>query len=437
MKVCVYVLGEHAKSNYANESYDVRQNAGMAIVVDILRRSGYNIEYAGIATVHKYDVVLVSITSDCDWWPFLAERVRWQKGGYKVIAGGAGVLNVRPFLPYADYFVLGRAEGIIDGLISGDYTGCSVIESKTFSMDKQYQINQAAESYPHEIKLENGKLYREGAMGCKHKCYFCGYTWHRKCTNAKEFRYGDLWTKNKDVELALIDLAEGIEVNYNSLRTTAIDGMGERLRFSVNKKITSETLRDFLYKLATCDKPHQVKFYNILGYPGETESDWYEFLEDIRAVDVALPKSGKQTSVLLHSTPFRAMPVTPLACSPMSYKNYRGAVAHTLGRGLKGNIFYQGNAIWAVESMGTESLPTVIQSAIVWRGTEADTENIIRVALSAKFAKANTAVKQATLEKYFNVGKLFSAYNAETLPTRYLKSYTKVDKFWQKAELLK
>lgn len=429
MKICVYVLEEHAKKTYKNESYHTRLYAGMAVVVDILKRAGHEVEYAGKSTVHRYDVVLMSITSDCDWWPFIAERMEWQKGDYKVIVGGPGVLNVRPFLPFVDYFVLGRAEGVIDRLIAGDTDHPAIIKSDQFDVGKNYCINQTTEPYPHEIKLENGQTYKESMIGCNHRCLFCGYTWHRKHTG-EAFRYGDLWSKNEDVEIALLNYAKGQKVNLNKLRTTAIDGLSQRIRFMVNKKITREVLREFIRDLATCEKPHQVKFYNIIGYPTETEDDWWEFVEDIKAVDAKLPKTTKQTSILLHSTPFRAMPATPLACKPMSYRNYRGEIARILGQGYKGNIFYQGNSIWAVESMGTESLSTVIQSAIVWRGTEKDSENITKIARSKKFANASAKVKQATLEKYFDVKTLFGSYTRDTLPTRYLRTYAKVEKTW-------
>ena len=228
----------------------------------------------------------------------------------------------------------------------------------------------------------------------------------------------------------MIDMHNGVEVDLVKLRTTAIDGMSERLRYMVNKRISRDMLRDFIDRFARCDKPHQVKFYNIIGYPTETEDDWHEFVEDISAVDSKLPVSDRQTCILLHSTPFRAMPATPLATAPMQYCNYRGEVAKRLGPNLKGNIFYQGNAIWAVESMGTDSLSTVIQSAIVWRGTESDSDNFVKVAASKKFKSASSTVKQVTLEKYFDVGKLFGAFTKSTLPTRYLKTYCKVERVW-------
>lgn len=426
---------EFAKQTYKNESFNTRLFAGLEVVIDILRRKGYEVEYAGNATVHKYNIVLVSITSDCDWWGFIKERVKWEKGDYRVVVGGQGVLNVRPFLQWVDYFVLGRAEGVIEKLIkelskTGDYEGEHVINSRTFNADKSYQINQVSQIYPYDITLENGDKYHEDVIGCNHKCLFCGYTWHRKHVTQEEFNYSGLWNGGKDRERAMIDIAKGIELDFTKLRTTAIDGLSQRLRFAVNKRITREMLIDFIYRLHTEGKPHQVKIYNIIGYPTETEEDWFEFLEDIKKADSKLTKKEKQTSILLHSTPFRAMPATPLACAKMSYKNYRGEIAKTLGKGLKGNIFYQGNSIWAVESMGTESLSTVVQSAIVWRGTEKDSENFAKIALSKKFAGANSKTKQATLEKYFDVKTLFGEFNADTLPTKYLKTYCKVEKVW-------
>ena len=179
-------------------------------------------------------------------------------------------------------------------------------------------------------------------------------------------------------------------------------------------------------------KPHQVKIYNIVGYPTETEDDWLEFLDDLTQADSKLPKIEKQGCIVLHSTPFRAMPCTPLCCAEMSYQNYRGRIAQVLGGGrYKGNIFYKGNSFFAVESMGTDSLSSVIKSAVVWRGTENDTDNIVRIACSKKFENASATVKQLTLEKYLDVPKLFGRYTLDNLPTRYLHTYADAYKVWE------
>lgn len=65
MRICAYVQESYAKKTYKNECLDTRQFVGLRMVIDSLERAGYEVEYAGIATVHEYDIVLVSITAFC------------------------------------------------------------------------------------------------------------------------------------------------------------------------------------------------------------------------------------------------------------------------------------------------------------------------------------------------------------------------------------
>ena len=126
------------------------------------------------------------------------------------------------------------------------------------------------------------------------------------------------------------------------------------------------------------------------------------------------------------------MPATPLACAPMSKVNYRGKIGETLGKGLKGNIIYQGRNIWSVESMGTDSLSTVMLSAIAHRGSIDDSENIAKLCKTKAFWSANGVTKEATLSKYFDMDYLFGEFNSKTLPSRYLRTYCKVEKTWDR-----
>ncbi|HOE37286.1 MAG TPA: hypothetical protein PLT12_07220 [Kiritimatiellia bacterium] len=430
MKICAYVQGAYAKQNYANECMDTRQFVGLRVIIDVLERAGRKVEYAGSATVHEYECVLVSLTSDCDWWTFISERVKWRAGKYKVIVGGAGVLNVRPFLEFADYFVLGRGEGVIIPLLDEIETGnrCgidSVVRSCEFSENASYSIAQAVEPYPHEIRLSENRKFKERFIGCNHRCFFCGYTWHRKYIGDGEYKMDDsLFGGFEDKERAMLDMCKDYSrINFSLLRTTAIDGMSERLRYKVNKRISRKHVVDFFVAAANSKaKPHQIKIYNIVGYPTETESDWQEFLDCIREADGNFSKRT-QWSILLHCTPFRAMPATPCATWAMSYKNYRGEVGRVLGKGLKGNLIYQGSAFWAVEGMGTDSLPSVIKSAIAIRGTEKDSKSVRLLSCSRKYESLSSAEKTATLENYFDVKALFAEHTSETLPTKYLRTY--------------
>lgn len=432
MKIGAYVASKQAKQNYANECFDVRAWPGFEMILDCLRRNGHDITYAGKDTAHTYDTMLVSITSDCDWWGYLAERSQWFKSNTRVIVGGPGVLNVRPFLSYADIFVLGRGEHIINDLMDAESKGDildneSIIYSSSFSDGKKYRIAQTDNVYPHKYTLTNGRPYQETAIGCPNKCYYCNYTWSRKYIGDGTFTAGvDGMPVPGNREHTIIDLLKMPTEQWQKdaqLRITALDGMSERMRFQANKRINRDMLKDFLGRLATIDKPHQLKIYNIIGYPNETIGDWNEFIEDLSLVDTVLNK-GKQWSLLCHFTPFRAMPNTPSAIWPMSYKDYRGEIAQTLKvSSMPGNVFYQGNKFWAVEGMGTDSLPTVIQSALCLRGVEEDSDIIMKLARTTKYWGASTFKKLVTLEKAVDVGRLFKAYTWDDLPTKYLESY--------------
>ena len=340
MKICAYVQGAYAKVNYKNECMDTRQFAGLRVIVDCLERAGYQVDYAGAATVHTYDVVLVSLTGDCDWWSFISERTRWQAGNYKVIIGGAGLLHITPFLPFGDFFIFGRGEDLIVPLVrgierDGGWEHESVACSSTFSPKRVYRIAQAAKPYPHKIALGKGRDFVEGPIGCNHRCLFCGYTWQRRFLSSVDYYcmddtlFGGIALK----ERAMLDLHNHLAgVDFAHLRTTSIDGMSERLRLMVNKPITRQIFGDFLEALLAYEgKAHRLKLYSIVGYPTETENDWMELLEDLRAADGRSASRSKPWSIIVHCTPFRPMPATPMACEPMSYRNYRGEIARVLG----------------------------------------------------------------------------------------------------------
>jgi hypothetical protein len=421
-------MDAYAKQTYASESHDVRAWPGLEMVLDAVRRAGYAPEYAGRATVHQYDIALVSITSDCDWWPYVAERATWRGKPSLIIAGGAGVLNVRPYLNQVDCFVLGRGEVIAPEIIRAHergerYESPSVIWSDSFDADKTYQISQTSEPYPHQFIMTNGKPFREVSIGCPNKCFFCGYTWHRRYFGDGTYKAGAESMSTGNRERTIMDLLKLPTEKWQDdgpLRIVGLDGMSERLRRKANKPITRDMLRAFFSGLAEIGKPHQVKVYCVIGYPTETEEDWQEFIDDLRTVDSKL-KPDKQWSILLHCTPFRAMPATPAATWPMELRDLRGAVSAKLkDPGMKGNVFYQGNRFWCVEGMGTDSLPTVVHSALALRGTEREAENMERIARSSKYWKASRKDKMATLSQMFDLNKLFARHTKQTLPTRYL-----------------
>lgn len=438
-----YVQTRYAKPAYAVESFDVRGWPGLAMVVDALQRTGHEVDYCSAATAHRHRVVLVSVTSACDWWSFIAERERWQPcPDTVVVVGGPGVLNVRPFLRWADVFVFGRGEHLIsplaDALLAGErFDHESVCYADAFGPESTYRIAQASEPWPHSVRLEGGKLWSERSIGCQRKCLFCGYTWHRRnvagmqdASSAGSAMWGNVSAERTffDLDLARPDTwAKG-----TTRLILGLDGFSERLRRMVNKPITREMVRMLVSGIASTDRTHWVQLYNISGLPSETHDDWLEIKEDIAAADCAAPRpDGKQWKILLHSTQFRAMPATPSACWPMELKSHRGEIAAVLRDPENPNlVFHQGPRTWAVETAGTEALPSVVLDAVSLRGTEEDSESVGRIARTRRFWGSRSDSKMATLAGCFDLQRLFGEFAAETLPTRYLKGYAGVERMW-------
>ena len=436
-EVAVYVQSKYAKPAYTVESYNVRAWPGLEMVCHALRQAGIEVDYCSSATAGRYKVVLVSITSGCDWYPFIGERLRWPATARPtVIAGGAGLLNVRPFLRWCDIFCLGRSEEYIVPVVRAALAGerhehPSVIHAAEFDVNRTYSLDAGTGLYPHAVPLANGKTWRETAYGCQRKCLFCGYTWHRRHVGGLQNQAGAgdvLWGGSAEKTIFELDLARPETWGLPKLRIVGLDGFSERLRRMVNKPITRDMLRGFFRGLAASEvKPNHMKIYNIVGYPTETEADWFEFLEDLAAADEGWSKIDPQWGIEVHSTPFRPMPATPCACWPMSHTNYRGRIVKVLRQGQHGQytgIFYRGNRFWAAESRGTASLPTVILDSLVLRGVEDDSEVIAMLAGSVKFRNASMAHKTAILERYVDIDRLFGPYTWDTLPTRYLAAYT-------------
>lgn len=430
MKIAIYILEEMAKANYAVESYSVRKNAGIEMVRDALERNGRIVGYCGRATVSRYDVVLVSITSGCDWWPYIRERKSWK--GFKgvVVIGGAGLLNIRPFLNWFDVAVFGRGESVINDIVDCAETKTrlqhdGVAYSEDFSPQNNYKIIQAQRAYPHEITMSNGKRWKEESIGCHRSCLFCAYSYQRKPVNVSK---DGSYTSGSDKEYTLLDL--DIDNPYKwqqrgQMRIVALDGASERLRKMVNKPITRERLQGFIRGLCSLKKPHQIKMYNLLGIPGETQDDWREMLDDIKTGDALC--GNKKWSIVLHNTPFRAMPCTPAQLWPMSYVCYRkNSISGVLKqRHMPGNVFYQGKGIWCVESMGTDSLASVQLDAIVLRGDESHAQLVQGLACSKRYWSASSAQKIATIEAGCDIKRLFGAYRQDEYPVRYLSTWRK------------
>ena len=431
-EIACYVPAHEVKGSYAHDCFDTRMYPGLMMCRDALIRAGYDVDYCSAATVSRYRLVLISLTSDCDLWQFIRERQAWEGGEYKVAVGGPGVLNPQVLLGLCDYISLGRGERTVvelaEAVLGGHVLhGGSVIHTPDYSEGEEYRLAQASEPYPYEIGLGR-KRWREENIGCNHKCLFCGYTWHRAHVGGV-YRTDSLFNST-DNERAMLDLARTGFADMEHLRITAIDGSSERLRRMVNKPIPDSSVSELVRAMGRV-KPRQVKVYNIVGMPTESREDWTAFIDAIRDGDRDCGEKYPQASVLLHNTPFRAMPCTPMACAPMTYRDYRGMFGAT-DPSLKGNVFFKGRGTFAVEGMGCDSLASTSMSCMVWRGDRRTASAIVRLALHRGFNSASGRVKLATIESVCDIRGLFEAKDPSDLPASNVRTYARVERLYDR-----
>lgn len=431
--ICIYVQKGYALKTYKKESYNVRWFPGMELIRDVLERAGYEVDYAGESTVHKYKIVLLSITSSIDWYSFIAERVRWQKGNYVVIVGGAGNLNVRPVLPFVDISVFGRGEDLVVDLVRETLAGnkfdhSAVCYSAEFSIKNRYEIAQATRLYPFEYRLANGNKFREGAIGCKRKCLFCGYTWQREYRGDVVENYGVQPADERTIFDFDLDHPETwLEGCKSRYFIVGVDGMSERLRKMVNKPITREMLIKFVRGAVEISAElFRLKLYNIIGLPSESDSDWQEYFDTIVEADqTGIDYPGKVRLVIeTVATQFKPIPASPAAIWPAYYFEYRDYhKKFKITQSPYKHKIYDGKGVRLLFMQSVESLPVHTLQMLMNRGIEKDTDIIRGIATNKAFWNANAKKRRATLEKYLDIDRLFRAYTWEDLPTRYLKSY--------------
>ncbi len=438
-KIAIYIQKRYAKPTYKTESYDVRAWPGIEMVKDDLERRGYPVGYCDRGTVADYDIILMSITAACDWYPFIAERVKWAKGDYKVLMGGAGLLNVRPFLEYFDAVVFGRAEGlthlVIDSLMGGyEMDNPSVCYAQSFSMDKRYEVRQVDKPYPHEYRLPRGDNWQETASGCKRKCLFCQYAFSRRYMS----RDGDISGEynHANVNEATIfdfDLAhpDTWTRGGRGYIIVGLDGTSERLRFMANKPITDDLLRDFIIASIAAPGVYRVKMFNIVGLPTESPGDWERIVDVFAGADEQVRVTGDDRERYVFeitNNHFNTSFPAPFAVMPARYENLRWLPADTVRRSPLKNVKYRhkvfdGRLVRLLFMHSTETLPTVALTQASYRGIEKDAPALRKIACSRKYWNANTATRKATLESVLDVDRLFGCYTWETLPTRYLHTY--------------
>jgi hypothetical protein len=293
MKIAFLKYPSYQKSRSGN--FEGKSNIGAHVVIDMLNKKGYECDIVKLKETNNYDLILISFSSIWDVISFCRHVHKskiWNNRKFKVMAGGFGMqshFNLNGFIDYAYY---GRLEDI----------NIIINRKGRYLYDVNYigeiEINKGNYLYPYELEI-NGFKWRETLSGCPMKCKFCNYSATRNYISKKNNHGFNFYSKKTSIEL---DFKSYKNYQNQSNVTIGLDGWSEKIRFSMNKKISNELIKKALIYISnksTC-KAVRIKLYNIEGFKNESDNDMFEFIENLYSI---IPYLKTKLFIIIHSTP--------------------------------------------------------------------------------------------------------------------------------------
>jgi len=412
------------KARRKNNSFDGNDNVGVLVVKQALEDEGITVDYCAPETAYKYKVILVSLTSTYDVFAFyqvVALRPSWAEGKreFKVFVGGFGMQNPMTIRKYIDYAWFGRFENEAAKIIGGILGGAVVSHKSLMVLPDicDVVINQANTLLPFPIKLNKKNKshqcneWTEDFIGCPNKCMFCHYTWARKHIGVVDEYVQSTLTGGGTPEILWRDIPS-IKEKPGRIRT-AIDGFSERLRTGYGKRITDQDIIDGIEHLGSFSGNVVATVYNICNMPGETEDDRQQLYSIIRK---AKPKN--RVVFVLHSTPFRPSPVTPMShCAASLFPAWQSK------RGGSARII-ESDKLLALHSRSMESPYSHLMSLVVERATIGSDGLFHAICFASKLQTGTSAQKIKRVMANFDTGQYLKEYvDYKAIPTAFLKSY--------------
>jgi hypothetical protein len=310
-------------------------------------------------SVHSYRCVLpeeidtygknvLSLTSVVDVMQLIQHKELLERKT-KIIAGGQGCVNIQTYKDYVDVVNWGRCDGLLDRIIDGQRDD-SCIDVTDFDPNKRYQMRQVSYLYPNEV-----------SVGCRMKCRFCQYSHTRKLL-------GSNYNHGKDLEV-YEDNFFSFDVSRPGFYMTALDGLSEKSRFLVNKKITDDFIAEKIGKIIKkkFEKTVIIKLFQIVGYPWETEESVMFDLHNLKKLFRRADCKGGRVYIKMSFTPFSPEPITPMAKLPVDLTFYWRDVFEKHGRCL-----YKSDNLEVLILPYVLGPQTTLQRVMINRGAPAD-----------------------------------------------------------------
>jgi len=298
MKIGILLFYDKINRGNRDNSFDKLPYYGFRYIISELQ---YPYEIINITQIKDYDFVLCSLTSimDIENMIYAFETYKPDKGNCKIIVGGFGCINITAIYDYIDIAVFGRAEGQINDIING----------KEFNNVWRKNVDPELENI-YIIKQPDKLLPFESMVGCRNKCYFCHYSWTRKYIG--DGNYDPINAPFPE------DDWRGLKIENSGRYLTAWDGLSEATRFKCNKKISNQDISNKIKSWYNFKREAAVnlKIYNIIGYPWETEQTIINDLNIIKSTfdncDRRLGGRDNRIFIMMMFTPFSPEPLTPM-----------------------------------------------------------------------------------------------------------------------------
>jgi len=330
-------------------------STGAFLVANAARKAGHNVDainYDSDAT--DYDVEMLSIHHSSDYPRLLKTK---KHGKIRIIGGHITYNNPRPVIPYADYICMGDGEEWIkEALAQIEGTGkISLPKSIDSSQwingselpERNYLAKLEPTAYLNRAGTRSAAWYIETARGCVFNCEYCelGNSMPYRFANTEKIKQViDNLDKSKAKKIVffapdeashkdyneLLDYAKkagfrqrfgayrldqvikkgGMPVELNQLVKIGIDGLTEKTRFRVGKKITNSQIFDF-FKIMVESGHISFKCFQMIAHPWEKLEDFDEW-ENLMNRVVRIP-TKKNIFLRIKWTPLIPQPCTPLS----------------------------------------------------------------------------------------------------------------------------
>ena len=350
MKICLIECCEEQDKGSIGAYYVKTAIEKHGYTIDELRqpKKGYDIEL--ISVHHCADIVRLANMP--------------KRAALRLVGGHPMQNNPRPAIPYCDALFVGEAENTIaksidaikqsglDGL--KDIDGWIIAKNWNGEIPDTVMCNPLPDNPPYLNRPDtrSAAWYIEIARGCPFRCAYC------ELGHSSKYRFYGLDHIKKIVDSC--DLGKTRKVNFfapdeasyphfnelisyvydkgflasfssmrlesvmrnkpkvkaNTLIRIGLDGLTEKTRFRVGKKITNKMVIDYFGYLLNSGHVN-FKIFMIFGYEWEQLSDFAEFEMLMRKLNL-LPKK-KNVSIRIKWTPFIPQPCTPLGNTEPKY----------------------------------------------------------------------------------------------------------------------